>query len=45
MTDERTATRELMRTAPAPRQAAIYVRVSTADQNVANQQRELEAVA
>jgi DNA invertase Pin-like site-specific DNA recombinase len=34
-----------MSSAPAPRQAAIYVRVSTADQNVANQQRELEAVA
>jgi len=34
-----------MSTAPAPRQTAIYVRVSTADQNVANQQRELEAVA
>jgi DNA invertase Pin-like site-specific DNA recombinase len=32
-------------TTPAPRQAAIYVRVSTADQKVANQQRELEAVA
>jgi DNA invertase Pin-like site-specific DNA recombinase len=34
-----------MSTAPSPRQAAIYVRVSTADQNVANQLRELEAVA
>ena len=45
MPDERTATRGLMGTTPAPRQAAIYVRVSTVDQNVANQQRELEAVA
>jgi DNA invertase Pin-like site-specific DNA recombinase len=45
MPDERTATRGLMSTARAPRQAAIYVRVSTADQNVANQQRELEGVA
>ena len=45
MPDERTATRGLMSMAPAPRQAAIYVRVSTADQHVANQQRELEAVA
>ena len=45
MPDERRVSKELMSTAPAPRQAAIYVRVSTADQNVANQQRELEAVA
>jgi len=45
MPDERPVSREMTSTAPAPRLVAIYVRVSTADQNVANQQRELEAVA